>query len=300
MAITNATVVPRLYAARLIAAYEEVRVHAARTNRAWQSMLAMGGDSIRVSSLIRPTIGDYNPTATPPVAYTPIDAAKKVDIELGYQKYFGGKLNDISVLQSRPDLFDEYTRLAGEELAKQVDADVRTEMVKAGAFTAGPDFALDMSTAFTANSFKFPMLHRMMDNANVPMAGRWIIMGPYSAEAMRTYALQNAVIDAAPNQGLVNGRVGMYGGFNIYVESDANSNFDDDSGNGGANATASEDWLIGNDSSMAFVDQIGEVESVRLPDDFANAIRGLYTYGCQSIWPDRLFKSTVSISKIPV
>lgn len=293
MAISNANVVPRIYAARLLAAYEAVRVYAQRTNRAWQSMLNAGGDTVRVSSLVRPTIGDYNPTATPPVTYTQIDAAKKVDIDLGYQKYFGGKLNDIDMLQSRPDLFDEYTRLAGEELAKQVDDDVRAAMVASGAFTAGPGITLDMSAAFTANSFKFPQLHRMMDNANMPMAGRWIIMGPYSAEAMRTYALQNAVIDAAPNQGLVNGRIGMYGGFSIYVSSDANSAYDGDAN------TADEDWLIGNDTSMAFIDQIGEVENVRLQDDFANAIRGLYTYGLQSIWPDRLFKSAVEITSVP-
>ena len=300
MAITNANVVPRLYAARVVAAYETVRVHTQRTNRTWQSMLNAGGNTIRIGNLVTPTVGDYDPTATPPVTYQAVDAGKQADINLSYQKYVAGKIDDIAELQSRPDLLDEYARQAAEQLAKQVDADVRAAMVASGAFTAGPGITIDHSAAFTANTFKFAQLHRLLDNAKLPRAGRWIIMGPYSAEALQTYALQTGVIGASPVSSLVNGSIGTFAGFSVYVESDANSAFDDDSGNGGADANATEDWLVGNDTSMAFVDQLSEIEVVRLTDAFATGLRGLYTYGLQSIWPDRLYKCAAAINKIPV
>ena len=300
MALGNANVIPRLYAARVIKEYEDKRVYAARTNRTWQSALRQGGNTIRISELVAPTVKDYDASATPAVAYESIDADKAKDLTLSYEKYFAGKIGDIAELQSKPDLMSEYAAAAGVKLAEQVDADVYANMTKSGNFTAGPAIALDRSTALTLNDFKFSLLHRRMDVAKMPREGRWVIVGPYTAEALMATSLSSAFVAADAVSGLQNGRLGTFAGLTLYISGDANSNFDDDSANSNTNPNATETWIFGNNTSLAFVDQVSSIERIRMESDFADGIRGLYTYGMDTIWPDRLYNSICTITKIPL
>ena len=61
-------------------------------------------------------------------------------------------------------------------------------------------------------------------------------------------------------------------------------------------ASAAEEWFFGNDSSTAFIDQIRRVEPIRLQTQFADAVRGLYTYGVKTHLSGRLWKSAATVS----
>ena len=296
MPINNTTVVPKLVAARLVNKYRENRVFAQRTNRAWQGMLASGGDTVQRNTVNAATVADYVQGTA--IAYTAGDVTALGDLTLTKSKYWAVKLDDIPAIQSVSGILDATVADAGEVLATQVDTDVRTVFDTSA--TAGPAIALDHDNfALGRNTAEYPQLtdlgiqtmHRLLDLENVPRSGRWLIIGPYGAEYIQAMALESAIIAAPPVAGLVNGNIGSFGGFNVYVHGATHSAL--------AVAVATEDWFYGNDTAVAFIDQIRRVEQIRLIDQFEDAVRGLYTYGAKMDFPKRVYKSVATISNVP-
>ena len=296
MAIDNTTVVPKLIAARLIAKYSEARVFAQRTNRTWQSMLAQGGNVVQRNVINEGTITDY--AIGTDLVYTDADVTALGDLELTKAKYWGVKMEDIRAIQSVSNVLDESVAKHGENLAEQVDTDVRAVMV-AGA-TAGPAIALDHANMgagaivdrLTVEDFGFARFHRLLDLESMPRAGRWLIIGPYGAEAFMAMALTNEVLNAQVLASAQNGNIGRFGGFDVYVHGPTHSTL--------AVAEATETWMYGNDTAVAFIDQVRNVEQLRLESAFATAVRGLYTYGAKTDFTKRVQKSTATISNVPV
>lgn len=294
MPITNATVVPIVMAARLFQAYTDKRVFAQRTDRTWQGTLANGGNTIRISKGAAQAVADY--AVNGEIVYANADAVHVVDIGIPKQKSWAVKIDDISAVQSSANLLDDAVRLAGIDLAETVDADVRAEFEAAA--TAGPAIALDHDAAsMDANDFNLARLHRILDVAKLPREGRWLMIGAYTAELLMGFSLQNAVLNAPVNDALRNGNIGNYGGFSIIVYDPKYSTV---GAPASGKASVTEPWYYGNDTACAFVDQIDRTEQLRLQTTFADAVRGLYTYGAKMVDPTRMHKSAVTIANVPV
>ena len=291
MAITNATVVPIIWAANLVRRYERMRVYAARTDRQWQSALNAGGDTVRLNQANLGTVADY-PNVGTPITYTAADVTALTDLTMDKTKYFAASIEDIDELESIIRVLDAATEQNALALANQVDADVRTKMV-----ASATDFgatAINMGAAIALKNLPFIKAMRLMDLANMPQEGRWMIVGPYGAEAVRRASFENAQTDTTnPDVSRwQNGQVGRIMGVNVYADSGENSV----ATNAGANVA--ETWLMGNDSATAFIDSINTVEPIRLVDRFANAVRGQYKYGAKVVHAGRLWKTAVAMTGV--
>ena len=295
MPITNATVIPIIIVARLVQQYRRRIVFADRVNRTWQSQLRNGGNQVRLNMPVSGNVRDYDPSAATPVTYRDADVQNLGTLELQQAKYFATKINDIQAVQSSSPLLDSSVEQDGIALAEQVDDDVRSVTV-AGATTTDA-LTLDHD-ANTIKAFAFPKLHRIMDVALMPREGRWVIVGPYTAEALMAATLEAGVINASVLENLQNGLIGTFAGLRVYVDAAKNSTFPASAAAEDANK-ATEEWVFGNDSAVAFIDQVREVERLRLQSDFADAVRGLYTYGTKVIYPARIHKATATIENIP-
>lgn len=290
MPISNATVVPILYAARLVEQYRRVRVFSERVDRQWQGQLAGGGDTVRLNVAAGGSLTDY--VQATDLVYSKADVTALGDLTLTKQKYFAAKIDDIDAIQSVVGVLDARVEQDAILLAEAVDADTRAVMDAAA--TAAPAIALDHDNASPSiEDMNIPLMHRLMDVAKMPRAGRWVIVGPYTAEYFMKVSLTNRILNAPVLATVQNGEIGNFGGLTWYTDGGENSGFND-----GAN-TAAEEWFFGNDSATAFIDQIRTVEQIRMESDFANAVRGLYTYGVKVHIPLRLRKSAVAITNIP-
>ena len=293
MAVSNATVIPIIWAARLIRALNDQYIWAGRTNRTWQSQLQAGGDRVRLNAVADViTVGDYTTATT--IAYGALDAAAAQDLVLDTAKYWAVKADDIQTMQSNPTLLDAALAQAAEKMAKEVDDDVRA-IVKAAATGIGA-LALDYDKTggLTINDFGLATMIRHMDVASVPEAERWVIIGPYTKEAFTVAALEAGNAWTPAGQDVArNGFVGSYAGIRIFVDNDGDSTFND-----GAD-TATETMYGGIDYATAFIDQVNEVESLRLESTFATGVRGLYNYGAKVIEAASLFKRTVNLTNVP-
>ena len=313
MAITNATVVPKIIAAQLLIAYRQRRVFSARVDNTWRNALNAGGNEVIINRPLAGSVADYNRS-------TRITYDQKADVNTngltlqlggtggigmgGVVKFWHVKFDDLDRALSRPDLLPPAVREYGEALANQVDADVRTAMLAGAPTVPAKDIDLDSlnpdgARGTALDAFGFDDLHVRMDFKRVPREGRWLIVGPAFAQALQKSVLGNETLMATPQQAaLANGRVGSVAGFTIYVTDPAYSTFTAGSGSGNNRVKPSytETVVCGVNSATAFIDRINRTERLRLQDEFADAVRGLYEYNCKVLQPERILRADYKIS----
>ena len=291
MALDNTTTVPKIVAATLLAKLRQSQVFAARTNATYRSQLNEAGDEVIINTPADAAISDY--TANGTVTYNNADVGSPVTLSLTKRKAWGVKLDDLNKAASRPDVMASAVAEHAVKLAETTDADVRAAM-DAGA-TDGPALTVDHSgNKLMLDSFKFATLHRLLDLNNVSRSNRFLIVGPYAAEALQRLALKNDVLLAGTGtESLANGSIGSFGGFNISVAPGAYSTYNTTS------MTATETVFFGTDEATAFIDRVNKTERLRLQETFADAVRGLYEYGYKVIDSKRIFKSAMTVNKVP-
>jgi len=297
MAISNATVVPIVYAAALFQVYRSKRVYADLLDRRYEGLLVNGGDRVRVSRIVDASVADYAANQSSAITYTAADAAAVADIVLDKFKYWAIKLDDIHAAISNADLLGASVETAGIALAEQIDSDVYALWSAAtsndGTSQGLADFTLDhdVSGGLSLADLKLPQIQRFLDNKNLPREGRFLVIGPYTMEILQGLALQQGSLNAPYNAELRNGRIGQYAGLEIIVASDRNITVSSNQG--------TEKWFYGNRTAYAMIEEIRRVESLRLQTHFQDAVRGLFGYGMKRMDTNRLFHTDVTIDNIP-
>ena len=291
MAITNATVIPKVIAAQMLLAFRDATVFTSRVNNTWRSQLNNGGNTVIINRPGPASIQDYTIDGT--ITYTNADVGAPIELSLSKQKSWSIKFDDINAALSVLDVLQSAVVEHGVKLAETVDTDVRAAMVADA--TGGPAIALDHDDAeLGVEDLLTPQLNRIMDVNKLPRQGRWAIIAPYTAEVVQKISMSNDHILASPTRtNLVNGNLGSFGGITFYVAPDTWSGFNS------GQKKATETIVYGVDSATAFIDQVRRTEQLRLQNTFADAVRGLYTYGVKVIDPTRIFKSTATITNIP-
>ena len=290
MALDNTTTVPKIVAANLLAKLRQSQIFAARTNSTYRSQLNSGGNEVIINTPADATVTDYTANAT--VTYGQADVGAPVTLSLTKRKAWGVKIDDLDAAKSVPAVLASSVQEHAVKLAEVTDKDVRDAMV-AGA-TAGPPIAVDHSDSdLGIDDLKLSQLHRLLDLNNVPRGSRFMIIDPYMAEIIQRIALKNEVLlSSATTAGLANGSIGNFAGFNMFVAPGAYSSINNARKSSG---TA----LYGDDTATAFIDRVNRTERLRLQNTFADAVRGLYEYGYKVIRPASLFKSAMSVTKVP-
>ena len=296
MAINNTTVVPIVVAAAFLTEYRKVRVYADRTNNTWRNSLRSSGDRVIVNTPQAGAIADY--TANGAVTYANADVGTPVTLMVDKIKSWSLKFDDILAARSSLRVLTADVAETAQALAETVDSDVRAAMVaEASDVTTNLALNHNKTGGLKVDDLRLASFHRLLDVANVPRAGRWAIVGPYTAEILQKIALANDQLLAssrgAQGEQLLNGALGQFAGFQWYVGPSTWSGYNA-SGN-----TANEELIFGNDTATAFVDQVTRTEQMRLPDTFADAVRGLYSYGAKVVRSNRLVKVTAALTNIP-
>lgn len=304
-AISNVNTIPTIVSARMIRHLFVEAVYARLTNRNWEGEIRRAGDRVRINMGEDITVQEYTGT----VAYQDAMAGTPVELVIDKQKYWAVKYDDVDAAMSVPNMLDESVRRGARALAVVVDTDVRAAMVadatditddlvvNFNALRNSAGTAAGQAAAGLAASKAFPVAswHRRLDEAKAPRAGRWIIVGPYYAQALAEQGIlnPNGTLRDVPVTG---GQVGSYQGFDIFV-SDIGNTAAATSGNP-AMLSKSEELFIGTNYSTAFAGQIRRTERIRLETAFADAVRGLFVYGTKVVEPSTLFRQTATLSNL--
>ena len=282
MAVTN--FIPEIWAAQLLSSLKKSLVFAGPSiaNRNYEGDIANQGDTVRIVSISRPTIGTYTKDSTTITPETLTDANRSLLID--QSKYFGFEVDDVDLRQSVNGgaLLNEAAVEAAYALADTADQYV------AGLYTGVDAGNAISTTSITSAALAVTGLINLkikLDVANVPTEGRYVVVTPWYHGLLLGSDLFVRADASGDANTLRNGMVGRAFGFDVLVSNNC------------VNVTG-DDWIIqaGYPGAITFAEQIAKVEAYRPESSFSDALKGLHLYGAKLLRPTGIATLTASIT----
>lgn len=282
MSITNFR--PEIWSANLLVATRKVLVYGDCINRDYEGEISAAGDTVRITSVGRPTISTYVPNVTVINPEQVNDSQRTLVVD--QSKMFAFAVDDVDARQAKGNVLPQSMNEAAYGFADVIDQYIASTMYT-GIQTANQIGSVTIA-ANTPSDFYDKVLVPLkikLDLANVPTEGRWINVRPEAHGALLRDSRFVKVNESGTSDGLRNGMVGRAAGFDIRLTNNA------------PNTTGSEYVTIaGTNSAYTFAEQINKVEAYRPQSSFSDAIKGLVLYGGKLVRPDFLASALVTVS----
>jgi N4-gp56 family major capsid protein len=284
MAITRFR--PEIWSANLLVALRKALVYGSPmvVNKDYEGEISEYGDTVRITSISRPTISTYVPNSTTITFPELTDAQRTLTVDQA--KYFAFSVDDVDARQARGNVMPQAADEAAYALADVVDQYIASFYT--GVQSANALGSLTVNSATTPTDAYDKVLVPLkikLDLANVPTQGRYVVVRPELHGCLLRDARFIKVNEAGTEDGLRNGHVGRAAGFDIMISNNA------------PNTTASEYATIaGTNQAISFAEQINKVEALRPQSSFSDAIKGLALYGAKLVRPDALATALVTVS----
>lgn len=282
MAVTNFQ--PEIWAAQLLSSLKKNLIFAGPgvVNRNYEGNIANAGDTVRITSISRPTVASYTKDSTTITPETLTDANRSLLIDQA--KYFAFEVDDIDLRQvvNGGALMDEAAMEASYALADTADQ-----------YVAGLYAGVDSSNAISTTSITsaalavtgLTNLMKKLNEANVPQQGRYVVIPPWYHALLMGSDLFVRVDASGNDQALRNGFIGRAFGFDVFVSNNC------------VNVTG-DDYIVqaGYPGAITFAEQIAKVEAYRPESAFSDALKGLHLYGAKLVRPTGIATLTASIT----
>lgn len=275
MAVVNFR--PEIWAANLLESLKKDHVLASVANRNYEGEVQAAGQSVRITSISRPTVNDYLGSVT----YEELNDAQQI-LFLDQKNYFAFKVDDVDKKQAAGD----FVPMAMQEASYAMRDDA--DLYLASLYTQAAAANVITTTQVTDGDKAYTMLKDLMvklDTSNASRAVRWACVTPWFHGLLLTndkfvnYSASNST------EPLYNGRVGRALGFEIYVSNNLTN-------------TTGDDWTIlaGSNQAITYAEQLLTVEAGRHQASFGDYVRGLMIYGAKVVHPGALAYGVASIT----
>jgi N4-gp56 family major capsid protein len=290
-----ATFIPEIWSDEIIAAYEKSLVLANVVNR--MPMTGKKGDTLHIPKPVR---GD----ASAKQAETQVNLIKntesEVTVTINKHYEYSRMIEDITNVQALASLRQFYTSDAGYALAKQVDTDLFA-LGKSLGDGDGSDwvhsnvFYMDASTDLTAYAVDtvaaadvftdagFRAAVKELDDADVPMDGRFLVVPPSVIQTIRGES-RYVSSDFVSGQPVVSGKVGTLYGIDIYVSTNCPiiETAADNAAGGDVKA-----GILGHKDAMVFAEQMGVRSQTQYKQEYLGDLFTADTlYGVEVLRPE--------------
>jgi hypothetical protein len=270
MAVKSANgFIPEIWDASILRTYEANLV-ANKITWDKSSAVLKYGDTIHFNGLSDPTVtGSYTGT----LSYeTLVDS--RVSMLIDQQNTYAFMVDDLEEAMSNVDLKGSQAQRAAYQLQKTCDAYVLGATTAGKAGTTVTDASLDTATVLSV----FSQVARKLDEQNVPMGEKWIVISPWVREKLILAGVVHNI-----NEGMDGNKGGVkwanYNDLDIYVSTNL------------VNATSevsATTCLAGSYRAIGFAQSILKSEMLKDIGAFGNYARGLMVYGTEVIFPNEL------------
>ncbi len=257
---------PTIWNSAIIQERDKMLVARAVCNTAGEAEVQGQGNQVIFPGLVDPTVNTYSGTVT----YEDLDDAA-VTLLLDQANYFAVKIDDVDAVQAKGNLLEAQVKRGSHKLAETADAYVLAQYGQAN--NEVEDTTCDTSTILSDIS----AAKRKLDEANVPMDGRWMVIAPWVAEKMDLAGVKFGIREGAPVA--AGSQWASYNGFDVFVS------------NSVTNPTASGSvtyCLAGGADAIAYYDQLVKTKAESLEGSFAEGVKTLHVYGTKVVRPDEL------------
>lgn len=274
MAITN--FISEIWASELLSSLKASLVYAQApvVNRNYEGLIANQGDTVRITSISRPTVSDYVAGSTTITPEPLTDDQRNLVIDQA--KYFAFEVDDVNDRQAAGPIMPEGMAEAAYALAEVADTFVSSAYTAVQA--ANQVGARTITTADDAY-VGIVDLGTKLHEANVPMgSGWWVVIPPwYHALLLQDQRFTDASARGTGDSAAVNGMVGRVAGLNVLMSNTVPST--------GGTAPASV-IIAGYRGAYSYAEQINKTEAYRPESAFSDAVKGLHLYGGKLVRPD--------------
>ncbi|MGM9380336.1 phage major capsid protein [Streptomyces antibioticus] len=275
---------PEIWSAKLLVALRKSLVYAGpgMVNRDYEGEIQEAGDTVRITSISRPTIGTYTPNSTVITPEELTDAQRTLVVD--QSKYFAFKVDDVDKRQAKGDVMPQAMSEAAYGLRDVVDQYVASLYTQAQSANQLGTISVPVANPEYFYTKIVVPLEVALTEANVPEEGRYMVVPPWLyGRALLDPNFINAEKSGDGGQALRNGYVGRAGTFTIYRSNNC------------PNPTG-DDYVVtaGNSTAISFAEQINKTEAYRPESSFSDAIKGLALYGAKVIRPEALATAIAS------
>lgn len=235
-------------------------------NRDYEGEVKSAGDTVKIRAYGDITNSAYTRNMT--ISFQDLDDPMDT-MTIAQQRYFAFKLDDLDKRQADLDILGGYEDRGMVSIRLTKDQHIHA-IGYAAVESDNPGSVIGSSAAPITitkdNVYDYTVqLGELMDSANCPSDGRWLVIPPSFKSAL----LRSPEFTRATDLGdkvVEKGYLGEINGFMVKHSTNLNSS--------GGNTPV----LAGTMAFITYVDQLSEVEKVRPYDMFADAVKGLYLY----------------------
>ncbi|KAB2344874.1 P22 phage major capsid protein family protein [Actinomadura rudentiformis] len=261
-----------VWSALLATSLKKAHVYAALCNSDYEGEIAAAGDTVRITSISRPTIRTYGRNAD--IQYEELTDAQRT-LVVDQEKYWAFSIDDLDAAQARGNVVPEAMSEAAHGLADVADTYVANLYTQAQAANVIPARTISSGDAAYESLVDLGV---KLGEANVPNAGRWVVIPEwYHGQLLKSPNFINAEKAADGGAALRRGFIGQAAGFDIFKSNNAPN-------------PAAADYVVmaGVRAAITYADQVNRTEALRSEARFGDRVRGLYNYGAKVIRPDAL------------
>jgi len=284
--------IPEIWSSKLVENFYDASVLTAISNTDYEGEIKAHGDKVQIRLTPEVTVRPYqkgmNLTVERP-------DKPKITLEIDQGEYFACVEDDVDKVQSDINLMDEWSKDASEKMKLAIDAKVLTNILPdISTFNMGAT-AGRISQSINLGSAGAPVqvtktnvldllvdAGTVLDEANAPESGRFLIIPAWMAGLIKKSDLKDASLTGDSSSVLRNGRLGMIDRFTLYTSHNLNSVVD--------STYRCFSVIGGHKMGLTFASQMTEMESLRAESTFGNIIRGLQVYGYKVVKGEALTK----------
>lgn len=284
--------IPEIWSGKLIENFYDATVLAAISNTDYEGEIKQFGDTVNIRGTPNITIREYVKGQNL-VVETP--DKPKIQLLIDKGEYFSCVEDDIDRVQTDIKLMDEWAKDASEQMKIKIDQRVLTDMLPDIAALNKGTAAGQQSGAFNLGSAASPLtvtkdgnggstavidlivdMGTVLDEANCPESGRFLVIPARMANLIKKSELKDASISGDSQSVIRNGRLGMIDRFTLYVSHNLNV------------SSGKHSIIAGTKMGLTFASQMTEMETIRSETTFGDIIRGMQVYGYKVVKPEAL------------
>jgi len=276
--------VPIVFTKKVLRNFYESSVFSQICNTDYEGEIKAQGDKVVIRKTPVMTVKPYVIGTT--LDYeVPTSLSQELMVDLAMYSAF--QIDDVDKAQADIGLINMFSKDAGERIRIEIDREVLlylstgADAANAGATAGALSASIDLGVTSTGpvaisatNATEFIVqINQVLDEANIPSEGRYVVIPAAFATALKTSDLKAANITGDPSGVIRTGLIGMVDRTKIYQNN--NLAFGTDGG-----LEADEFSVIaGTTEASTFAANITKTDTLKIPDSFGEYWRTLFVYG---------------------
>lgn len=277
--------IPELYSKKVLRNFYEATIYTQCFNTDYEGEIKGQGAKVHIRKTPKITVRDY--AIGDSLTYE-VPEADSTELNIDQGVYTAFQVDDVEKAQADIELVNMFAKDAAERVKIAVDKEVLAYLALQAAATnagasagaeslsinlgliagAGASIEIDATNAIT----KIVELNQVLDEANIPSEGRWIVLPAWYCALLKQGDLRRADVTGDSTGMIRNGAIGQVDRTMIYMSNQLHKATDGDT---------ETSWYVqcGTKEAATFAAQVSKTDTLKIPDSFGEYWRTLFVYG---------------------